>query len=108
MQGCIITMLPAEDEVVVVKLKLKFWYQHVECNQFYCCYMMNEYLEGSGRPVLESVKCDGTEHPRQLQNSFEGNFPPNSSNRLAEKSFHWIIPSGRFPQSRNMSSLCTL
>jgi len=68
MQGCIVTMLPAEDKVAVVKLKLKFWYQHVECNTFYCCHMINEYLEVSGKPILESVRCDGTEHLRQLQN----------------------------------------
>jgi hypothetical protein len=91
-------MLPAEDKVAVVKLKLKFWYQYVECNKFYCCRMMNEYLEGSGKPILESVKCDRTEHLRQLQNSFEEYFPPNSSNRLAEKSFRWLMPSVRCPQ----------
>jgi hypothetical protein len=62
MQGCIITMLPAEYKVAVVKLTLKVWYQHAECNKLYCCRMMNEYLEGSGKPILESVKCDRTEH----------------------------------------------
>ena len=52
MQGCIITMLPAEYKVALVRLKLKFWYQHVEYNKFYCCHMVNEHLEGSGKPIL--------------------------------------------------------
>lgn len=94
--------------MALVKLKLKFWYQRVQRNKFYCYCMMNLYLDGSGKPTLESVKCDRTEHLRQLRNTLGEYFPPNSNKGLAEKSFHWLIPHGRFPQSRNMSRLCTL
>jgi hypothetical protein len=40
---------------------------------------MNEYLEESGKAVLENVKHGITEHLRRLQNSFEECFPPNNN-----------------------------
>jgi hypothetical protein len=34
LQGCNITVLTAKEKVAALKLKLKYWYQHVQQNKF--------------------------------------------------------------------------
>jgi hypothetical protein len=48
---------------------------------------MNEYLEELGKVESESVKHGITKHLRQLQNSFEKHFLPNSNDNWLRKPF---------------------